>query len=196
MRFHVGPWVYRVEISEGPIFADEGPEAMGLCIPSQRKIILSGVIPVRMRLTTLIHELQHAWVAELGWSGDAESMANRAATFTIAVWRELLRQGGENALMRLTSEGIVDQTKFVPSARMPRGGECPFCGTRFGPHQVRHGEIEFDIVLGKPKIEQIVDCEFCGWPLRWTETLNTNGASSGEIVDPPKLMKQGEASTV
>jgi hypothetical protein len=99
MRFHVGPWVYRVEISEGPIFADEGPEAMGLCIPSQRKIILSGVIPVRMRLTTLIHELQHAWVAELGCSVDAESMANRMAAFGASIIRQLDEQGGEQSLI-------------------------------------------------------------------------------------------------
>lgn len=41
MRFHVGPWVYSVCISDTELFDSEGKEAMGLCIPSQRKIILS-----------------------------------------------------------------------------------------------------------------------------------------------------------
>ncbi len=102
MEFPVGPWVYKVIITAGKLRADDGEEVAGLHVWTENAVYISGIIPIARRIDVLFHELRHAWRNHFGRTilGD-EDDANNAASFAAMCYRELTRQGGEQALMEL-----------------------------------------------------------------------------------------------
>jgi Zn-dependent peptidase ImmA (M78 family) len=66
MQFRVGPWVYRVRITENRLYDENGAELAGLFVWRDREILISNAVPVRQRLDVLVHELRHAWREHFG----------------------------------------------------------------------------------------------------------------------------------
>lgn len=102
MRFRIGPHRYLVAIVPG--LRHDGEPVAGLIRERQRRILINADEPVSHRLDVLIHELRHAWQFHIGIPADPEGEANNAASFFVAVLRQLQRQGGEAALRAMEGE--------------------------------------------------------------------------------------------
>ncbi len=186
MRFRIGPWVYRVEISQGALM-HEGREVAGLCVPSEHRIIISGSLHPRQRLGTLLHELRHAWTAEMGKPLGDEDDANQSASMMASTMRELIRQGGEASLMQLASNGVVDHSLHIAAERV--GAECIGCGGRFSPAQIRTEPAVFEPLGGRLVVHRSLYCDFCGHVQAWSEVATSGGLPSGTPVGAPSLLK-------
>lgn len=101
MKFEIGPWTYSVQITDGPLYDDNGLEQAGRCEWRTQSILISGAIPVTRRLEVLLHELRHAWVFTFGRPAGEEDDANNAAAFAAMAINEIDRHGGTRALMQL-----------------------------------------------------------------------------------------------
>lgn len=145
MKFKVGPWIYRVRISEKTLQDECDGEMAGLCDWKNKTIWLSCDLPAMNRLPTLLHELRHAWDNEFGRAASPEDACNQAASFTADVWRQLAMQGGELALVRLTaglkappcqgSDQYVGESYAV---------SCPRCGTMLASGSIITGVAHWD----------------------------------------------------
>jgi hypothetical protein len=187
MRFMVGPWAYRVRMMNG-LKDGMGNPAQGLCDGIGRNIWIDAGAPLRHRLTVLIHELRHAWHFEMGKPGDNESDVNQTSSFTVDVWRQLERQGGETALMRLTEEGLVDHAGDDESPGDPRTAQCPQCS---GPLDlpIRTGSPEFHPRHAKMVAERFADCEFCNHTVTWMEVVTNAGVPTGRVISDPEIRR-------
>ncbi|NJL31239.1 MAG: hypothetical protein HC898_06185 [Phycisphaerales bacterium] len=116
MLFRVGPYHYRVRVSEKRLCDQNGEDCAGLWEWETRTVWISGTLPLSQRHETLLHELSHAWQRHFGTIASAEDEANRTAAFAIDVQQQLLAQGGNLALMRLGCDGTMT---MAPSSRRP-----------------------------------------------------------------------------
>ena len=189
MRFHVGPWVYRVRITENRLYDENGAELAGLFVWRDREILISNAVPVRQRLDVLVHELRHAWREHFGAGENIEGECNNVASFTASIMRQLLRQGGEPTLMRLDCNGMVNHAAKLNIASERLGAECMVCGRRFSPIQVSCETAQFDTAAGRLAVARWLFCDFCGHVQRWHELATTSGLPTGEVLDAPELLK-------
>jgi hypothetical protein len=195
MQFHVGPWVYTVQITDAPILADDGAEQAGRWVWSTRTILISGTIPVQRRLQVLLHELVHAWRHDLGKPATDEDDANSMSAFTASVMRQLYRQGGEPALMRLSPDGIAStDVGDWDSASEITGAQCGTCGTSFSPMQIVTSAPVGDATTGRMFVIRALLCEHCGHVQQWREGATNAGAPNGRVLGTPRLLR-GEAMT-
>src|SRR4051794_14428820 len=100
MRFHVGPWQYRMRLTEGPLIFD-GSHVLGACIQSPREILIAADCPADDRLRVLLTELMSAWCFETGEPSTRDGWRDLAASMTMAALVDLNNQGGELALLSL-----------------------------------------------------------------------------------------------
>lgn len=192
MQFRVGPWVYRVRVMEG-LTDENGKPAAGLCDWQNRTIWLAYEIPARRRLSVLLHELKHAWQLELGTPTDREGDANHAASFAADCWRQLDRQGGEPALMRLSPDGVIDHSADVDSPADPRAAQCPACGGLLNL-PIRTGHAEFDAQRSRLIAWRAADCEFCGHLVSWKEAVTSAGVPTGQVIGEPTTSRASAQS--
>lgn len=93
MRFQIGTAIYRVRVCRGPLLVD------GLAagaVTHKGSILLTGEIMPRDRIDVLCEHLRRLYVHRYGSIND-----DAIGGFTADVVRQLERQGGERALMRL-----------------------------------------------------------------------------------------------
>ncbi len=190
MFFRVGPYRYRVRISDQPLRDDRGEECAGLWEWETRTVWLSGTLALGQRHETLLHELSHAWQRHFGTVASAEDEANRAAAFAIDVQRQLLAQGGDLALMRLCSDGSIDNAQAL-AATIHVGAQCGVCSTAFAPSQIANEQAEYQD--GRPVVRRSCWCEFCGHVMRWMETATAQGFPAGAVVAGPQYLRGPEA---
>jgi hypothetical protein len=188
MRFRVGPWVYRVKIVEG--LQLNGERVAGLCEWLTRTISIGAHVPVRQRLPVLLHELAHAYREAFGRAAasDDESHCDQAASFAADCWRQLERQGGEDALMRLRPDGVVDRAADVEEPGEPRAAQCPTCGGLLDM-PIRTGPAEFDPARNRLVCRRGANCEFCGKTVTWRETVTSRGVPTGTVIGEPETTK-------
>jgi hypothetical protein len=195
MIFKVGPWAYRVRITEEPLVNDQGQEVAGLRDWEASTLWIAAKIPAQKRLAVLIHELKHAWQLEFGRPSDDEGDANQSASFFVDVQRQLDRQGGESALMRLALDGTVDQTSDVEAATEPRAAQCPTChGLLNNP--IRTGQPRFEFPHSRLVVQREADCEFCGHAVSWMEAATSRGQPIGLIMGEPTIQTSSGAARV
>jgi hypothetical protein len=195
MKFNVGPWVYRVRIATEKLSDVDGHPAAALCLWDERAVLISDKIPAKTRVDVLAHELRHAWQNHLGrpGAGDDEGDANNASSFSVDFMRQLARQGGEAALMRLTPDGIVDSSEGPHDLAAEVGGaQCAGCGGGFSPVQIVTEPAAFNTPTGSMHIIRSLYCDFCGHVQRWAEGATSLGAPNGQILGSPRLLR-GEA---
>jgi hypothetical protein len=195
MKFRVGSSHYRVHISDGQLIdRDLGPVS-GLCCREERRIWLSGTLPLEDRIDTLFHELVHAWASHLPIPGQEEKLADWVACFTLDAWSQFERQGGAQALMRLRPDGIIHDEALadLPNPR-PSAAWAVECPAHCGPiaigsaqsHAARW-EAEFDRLV----IDREVYCERCDLTILWTESATTAGKPSGRVLAPATVRRGG-----
>ena len=110
MRFHVGPHLYRVEVSPNPLFDDESRPLLGACDADRRRILICPTCPLQARLNVVLHELRHANIYATGMAPqDPESDADHYAASTENIIMDLERQGGLPALLAM---GMDDAGRY------------------------------------------------------------------------------------
>jgi len=119
MKFLIGPWLYTVRVTSGPIYHD-GAECAGLFVWRDREILISSTVPVGSRLDVLIHELRHAWREHFGAGENVEGECNNVASFCVSVWRQLTEQGGEPAVEAM-HPGDGTASRWIRRARRTVG---------------------------------------------------------------------------
>jgi hypothetical protein len=181
MIFHVAHAAFRVRITDESLQDDQGKEAAELIDWPNHIVWISSKMPVQRRLHALFHGLRHAWQMTLGIAADAESDADQSASYAIASWRELERQGGEAALMRLQSDGVIDQGAHLEHPAEIRQPQCGVCGG-FLEVPIRVGQPRFDSPNARMAVDCEGDCEFCGHTVTWREAATTKGVRTGHVI--------------
>lgn len=188
MRFHIGPWRYTVRITDGALFDQQGREAAAMFVPSQRRILISGTLPLAVRSEKLRHELRHAWLHHLGRPTDEETDCDTVASFSACIERQFADQGGESALAAMTAGGALPTR--VPVACL--GGECCKCQSRFSPAQVVTEVADHSDTLDVLTVQRRLFCDFCGHVQAWKEVATRDGLPTGQVLGQPTFEK-GEA---
>lgn len=194
MQFHIGAWVYRLRISAEPLVDSAGTELAARWDWERQELLLSGSLPPQRRLKALLHEHAHAWRHELGVPADEEGACNSDSARSAQFWRDLLRQGGEPALLRLNADGVVDHSAGeweVPVE--PRTPTCPVCGGCLSL-PVRNAQPVFDLRLGRLTLQRQADCEFCGHTVCWTEGATCAGVPNGQVLGTAQIRRGAACS--
>lgn len=192
MKFTIAHSGFLVRITDEVLRDDQGKEAAELFDWPHQTIWISSRMPVQRRLHSLFHSIRHGWQMTLGTAADAESDADQAASYAISTWKDLERQGGEAALMRMMPDGVVDQGADIDLAIEPRAAQCPQC----------NGLLSMPIRTSTPKLDPrysrlIVwrsgDCDFCSHIVAWREGATTKGVPTGTVIGEPEIRAGGHA---
>lgn len=108
LTFNIGPWQYAVEMAPANDMKhwESGEPLMGKIERHSRRILIADDIGNREeRFATLLHELAHAWMFHLPRPRTDEEICELFATISVSALRDLLAQGGLEALDRLTGPG-------------------------------------------------------------------------------------------
>jgi hypothetical protein len=116
--FHVGPYVYRLVITDRSLFNAEGDELEGVAVEGRRLLILSFIVEPERREEVALHELIHAWAFHVPTPRTEEERCQLHAMIGEQFRRDLEAQGGREALMQL-------QPQRVPHLGRPRPGTLP-----------------------------------------------------------------------
>lgn len=177
MLFNLHPERYPVRVVPGRLSRD-GVEVGALAHDGE--VLLSGSIKPRQRLRVLLDMLRRLWEESHG-----PIPPDGIAGFTADMMEQLIRQGGNPALMRLDADGMLDAGAVPDLSSEPVGCECGTCGTRYGAHQISTSGTEFDPGSGKLVVRRAVDCDFCGHVMSWTEGATGAGAPNGRVMSGP-----------
>lgn len=181
MRFKVGPWVFRVSISTGPI-THTGEEVMGLCFPDDRKILISHKVPAGGRMAVLLHELTHAWCFSGSQPSDLEGWCDLNAMIFTQALRDLRAQGGEPAIERLQPGETLSPT--TSRLNLTTARYCHACTGTVGIASVVIEQTD------KPGIVQMtIYCPHCDHLQRWREVSTEDGQPSGMMVGTPRIVR-------
>jgi hypothetical protein len=197
MNFKIGAWKYRVRITNEPIYDDAGRQQSGGVYWAERTILISGTIPLELRIDTLLHELCEAWAYHVGHPQPGEDYANSTATFTALAMAELARQGGVASLMRLLPAGRLEHTDDELEQLGDSGGEhyaaqCRACGRMFARLSVVSGKPFFDMGHQAMCLRRTLYCEDCNHLQEWLEGATASGHPNGRVYGEP-VFKRGEA---
>lgn len=114
MQFRVGAVHYKLTITPGAL-VHEGTPVNGCTMQWGYEILIAGDVQPCHRLAVLGHELARAWSFELGPGHDPENWFDIASTTARSLFDDLLRQGGEAALIAMRSRKPVKQSPALPS---------------------------------------------------------------------------------
>lgn len=175
MKFRIGPWMYRLRITEGPL-VHEGVPCLSACLQSPREILIAGDCPVADRGRAMYTELTRAWTFEKGIPASADGWLALAASMAMQATIDLNQQGGILALRSLRPAESADGA----AARLGLSRE-RVCGTCGG--SVAGGSVGCSPAADKPGIVDLeLYCEFCGQTQFWQEAQTIAGMPSGIVV--------------
>lgn len=190
MRFKVGPHVYTVRISEGQLRDSERVPVDGLCCWSDRTIWINGKLPLAQRLEVLFHELAHAHEQHYGIATDSEGSANRTASFAIDVWSQLNGYGGLDALMRLRSDGVIDDEQSLETPNQSYAVQCAECRSLIAIGDVKTSAARFEPAAQRPVVDRVATCADCGVQTRWVEGATAGGLPNGRVLVGPVVKRR------
>lgn len=212
MLFHVGPREYRCRVALGSELVKDGKALAGACDWARREILIADDVAPQLRMEVLGHELRHAWAHACPRPRTEEEEASFAALIMEAMYTDLERQGGREALeaMRLESEEPpapiaaepeeeelryvadpfepIGMVHAVESSADAHGGraQCGVCGWI-----VAGGSIETSRPAWEPKfhgrvVHRRMYCPHCNHIQSWTEGVDpTTGAPNDDVADGP-----------
>jgi hypothetical protein len=155
MQFRVGPWVYRVIVSQKPILGRDGHPLAGRVDAGARRIILAAGLDPQHQVETLYHELRHAWSFHFPTPRTDEEVCDLSAAIMEQIRQDLEAQGGIEAFGAMFDPPETSPTQ--PEATAPRGQ---------ASGRVRHVPVTEDyIVRARPPGELIgrqAECTVCG----------------------------------
>lgn len=194
MFFRIGAKTYSVRRKWD--LACDNVRADGVCDTSRRIIWLDGELSREAMISTLRHELHHAWEAECGPAADEEARANLSATVAEAFDEAFEQQGGLPKLLLLEIEGLAGRRRD-PNEMATRAGDerrsCP-CGTELAPGGIYTGDPQEDRTAGGFICERGFQCPICSRTITWLESCTKDGRRMGRYFCVQILTGEKEAA--
>lgn len=187
MKFKVGPWNYRIRISDGPLYDDQNNIVAGLCCWGERTIWISGTLPSDQRLDVFFHEMAHAWQEHIPMPADPEGVSNWASSFAVDVWRQVEERGGAVALMKLRADGVIHDESDPSTPTDAYWIKCGNCNGLMSLSDVRNGRVRIHRERDRLVMDRQIDCEHCNLTMLWTEGATTFGTPNGKIIGTPRM---------
>ncbi len=126
MRFRVGPYAYRVRVTEEPPVDDAtGGTLLGKAVLHGREILIWAGVAAEQRLEVLLHELTHCWLFQFPRPANEEEAASFFAAVTEQTMRDLDEQGGVPALVRLRPMAPTPEDRGAPVPASAPDEEAP-----------------------------------------------------------------------
>jgi hypothetical protein len=206
INFNVGPFVYRLVVSDRAIFDGEGEELEGVAVEGRRLLILSRIVEVERREDVALHEFTHAWAFHVPKPSDEEERCQLTALVAQQFALDLERQGGREALRELPSTRVphlgrpklaakrVGDQAFRPAPRRDK----VFCGQCESPvmcGSIHNGDVEYSQDASEYRLPRWMRCPTCGAVQVWMELCTPGGSPLGAYVanPPPRLLYGVEA---
>ena len=205
MQFHVGPYSYRLAISDREVFDAEGSRLEGCAVEGRRLLILSRVVEPERREEVALHELIHAWAFHVPTPRTEEERCQLHAMIAEQFRRDLESQGGREAMMQLQPQHVPHLGRPAP-AQNPRAAKevfgrpdrviCSRCDSETMCGSVTNGEPELHAATGQLRMQRWFVCETCGTLTVWLERCTDDGTPLGEYIPnpPPRMMDGAEAA--
>lgn len=205
MKFHVGPFLYTLAISDRQIFDVEGNPLEGAAVESRRLIIISYIVELERRAEVLMHELIHCWAFHVPQPSDEEERANLVAMITEQFHRDLESQDGREALAKLQPQRVPQLGSALPAPRLAFAREvmgssdrmiCAACDADVMCGSIHHGEPELHEATAQWRILRWFQCDACAGLQIWYECCAPDGSPLGTFIANPKprLLRGAEAS--
>ena len=204
MRFHVGPYTYRLILSDGRLFDVHGDEKDGMAIEGPRLLLLSSALEPERRSEVAYHEYMHAWEFHVPTPRDEEERCNLGAMVRGQFQADLNAAGGEDALLAMKSTMVGDIGKFtgqpckpLPTREIERSDymTCGTCQAAIACGEINHGQPVLHEPTRRHRIERWFACESCGAVQVWWEHCTEDGTPLGEfvVVPKPKILRGQES---
>lgn len=206
MFFNVGPYRYRLAISDRPIYDAEGNQLEGLAVEQRRLLIVSYRVEPDRREEVALHELGHAWLFHFPTPRTDEERCQFFAATARQFRMDLEEQGGAEAMLQMAPERVPHLSRGVPSSAQPiklpesfgltDRVVCGCCGAEIMCGEIRHAEPRQHEYTGQWQVERWADCEACGTLQVWLEYCAPDGRPTGTFVSvpPPRMLRGREAA--
>lgn len=204
MKFHVGPEVYTLIVSDRAVFNVEGDEVAAMAVEDRRLLILSFRVEPQRREELARHEMLHAWEFHVPVPRTAEERAQFFALAGKQFDQDLETAGGNEALERMLPASVnctgrpAAQRTAAPARETygaPDRKECE-CGSDIMCGSISNGEPSLHGPTAQYRIERWARCDACGGLLAWGEICAPDGTPLGTLVanPPPKILRGREAA--
>lgn len=189
MKFRIGPWTYRVEVTREPAkLTDEfGKLCDGRCSWSDRVIYIDEYLALEQRHETLTHELSEAYEHHFGTVADHESLMQRQSTINADINRQFDAQGGIATLARMTSTGMRQHGNNVEMPSTTYSAQCPYCQTMIAIGSIINSAPRFDAIAKSLVLDRSFTCENCDRKIAWVEGATVTGLPNGNVVVAPTI---------
>lgn len=199
MHFDVGPYPYRVDITDGQLHDPEGRPADALIHGDRGLIQIAGTVAPGQRTRKLLHELAHAycWHFPPPIPG-GEEWCDWFSTVTDAIIGQLMRQGGPAALMALELDTFLNFKPDAFTGSLADSGtermlSCAMCQQRIAPGSVLITRPTAHPSNAAPIVGLAFYCPFCDHVQHWTEFVNAAGRPTGVCALEPEYFGGDEA---
>ena len=214
MVFHIGPWKYRVRITDDPIKAEDGSLLNGMADRDNREILISGDVPPQRRMGVLMHELQHAWLFHFPKARTEEELCEFTATLMTQAYQDFNRQGGLKALAAMRSQSTAaspdlfnappvapealpptePQRRESPAKRKPsaRRAYCGLCGAAVAGGAVVAEAARWDHLVGARVARFSMYCSGCRHVQSWRSGVDAHGFPVGEPISEPEFVSDSD----
>jgi hypothetical protein len=224
MIFHIGPWAYRVRITEEPITDSDGRELSGKAVREDQEILVAGEkrLPRKQRLNTVLHEVRHAWLFHFPKPRTEEEDCEFSAAVMAQAHQDLNEQGGAESLEAMNPPSVLDEIRakapivrasqleqhrkapltYVDQIEAPRNrssghrAQCGVCELVVGGGSIVNGKPRFDLAAGGFVIERWMYCPHCDHIQKWTEGADLEGRPNGAVVADPVFVRGKEAEAL
>jgi hypothetical protein len=204
MQFHVGPFTYKLVVSDRQIFDSQGNQLEAVAVEGRRLLILSMIVEPERREEVACHELVHAFRFHFPAPKTDEEEAQFIALVAQQFRQDLEAQGGREALeqmpmTRVPHLGRPMPAKLAASSREFFGQadrmECGCCGSETMCGSIANGTPELHEPTGRYRVERWFKCDACNAVQVWLETCAPDGTPLGEFVanPAPRLLRGPEA---
>ncbi len=218
MRFRVGPYTYRVRVTDGPIVFD-GRACRGLAVHVDREILIAPDVDPSQREEVLRHEVRHAWAFHFPQPSNVEEDCQLYAAIGIAFQDDYEQGGGRNALLLMkpfATPTAPDEETFMPAEteadretirRVPAGvprelrplpsGErayCCVCGSVVNGGSVVVSDTRWDERARGRVRDMSFFCPACDRLQTVTVGCGFNNQPDGQAVVHGPVVEQGRAA--
>jgi hypothetical protein len=188
MQFSIGTRIYVIRRRWS--LRCQGEDLEGLCDSSTRTIWLDGELGAESIIDVLRHEHAHAWQFEVGTPGNDEDQANFSATVSDAFDQQFTDQGGLEALLGVTIEGLRPRG-LDGGGVQPRGTfnitdriECGRCHAQVMVGSIASSSPRLHEAAGFFMLDRGCVCPVCEAVQAWSERCTPDGLPLGEFFNP------------
>jgi hypothetical protein len=219
MQFRIGPYPYRVRITEGPIKTEEGRPLTGHADREKQELLIAGNVLPTHRYMVLMHEITHAWLFHVPKPRTDEEVCELNALIASTANAELEDQGGRAALEAMkaprTAAEVVPARTFATdpfpvetivkahpvkyiqpvetTARTSaHRAQCGRCELIVSGGSIVTGPTRWDRGVGGNVVTRSLYCAHCDHVQTWTEGVDFSGRPNGAVVDGPTFAKGEE----